>query len=252
MLKNNVVFYLPFLYTFSVNRKGLEGIAYFLEFYLFSFFAFIIFKGNSLLPIDIIYFILMQVGFTSLYEIGYIDNNTRSIKKESKPTLRHTKEQIEFAQNNYFSIYSIRIFLSASMFILIFDSVFSLSIFYSVLTLLTFLLYNNIRQGWLNRINFVLLRFLRYFSILVFLGWNGFAISLFISLNNFINNLAWYPERTKFRLPRFFGTKIFDAVIYLIIGLSYLFVENEYGYLFIYMFVVKFILFSYKYFFAIR
>ena len=194
----------------------------------------------------------MQVGFTSLYEIGYIDNNTRSIKKESKPTLRHTKEQIEFAQNNYFSIYSIRIFLSASMFILIFDSVFSLSIFYSVLTLLTFLLYNNIRQGWLNRINFVLLRFLRYFSILVFLGWNGFAISLFISLNNFINNLAWYPERTKFRLPRFFGTKIFDAVIYLIIGLSYLFVENEYGYLFIYMFVVKFILFSYKYFFAIR
>ena len=138
------------------------------------------------------------------------------------------------------------------MFILIFDSVFSLSIFYSVLTLLTFLLYNNIRQGWLNRINFVLLRFLRYFSILVFLGWNGFAISLFISLNNFINNLAWYPERTKFRLPRFFGTKIFDAVIYLIIGLSYLFVENEYGYLFIYMFVVKFILFSYKYFFAIR
>ena len=86
----------------------------------------------------------------------------------------------------------------------------------------------------------------------MFLGWNGFAISLFISLNNFINNLAWYPERTKFRLPRFFGTKIFDAVIYLIIGLSYLFVENEYGYLFIYMFVVKFILFSYKYFFAIR
>lgn len=250
MLRANLVFYIPFFYTFSINRRGVEGIAYFLEFYLFSFLAFFIFKDYSLSLNDVIYFFLMLLGFTSLYEIGYIDNNTRSIKKESNPTLRHTLDQIKFAQNNYFTIYSVRIIITLAAFGLLWENVYLFDAsWHSLTTLLIFLAYNNIRTGWLNRFNFMLLRFFRYFSALVFLGLQGVTIAFIVSLINFINNLAWYPERTKFRLPRFFGTKIFDAVIYLMIGLSYLFLGNEYGYLFIYMFIVKIILFSYKYFY---
>lgn len=248
MLKANAVFYIPFYYTFSVNRKGLEGIAYFLEFYFFSFFAFFIFKSYSISLMDVFSFFLMLVGFTSLYEIGYIDNNTRSIKNESKPTLRHNSEQIKFAQNNYRTIYLVRIILAVIVFsFLFFKQDFHWALWCSLLTLLVFLAYNNIRQGWLNRLNFMLLRFARYVSVLVFLGVNGIVISLLVSAINFINNLAWYPERTKFRLPRFFGTKIFDSVVYFIIGVVYLVIGNQYGYLFIYMFLIKFILFSYKY-----
>lgn len=247
MLNNKLVFYIPFYYTFSVNRRGLEGIAYFFEFYFFSFLAYFMYLGSFSLA-DYCELLIMLTGVTSLYEIGYIDNNTRSIKNEINPTLRHSEEQIYFARNNYFSIYLSRIIIALLGFYFLWGSKQYLlySILISTVTLFVFILYNNIRKGWSNRILFSLLRFFRYLSVIIFFKLESIIISFIISIINFINNLSWYPKRTNFSLPRFFGTKLFDAFIYFFIGMLYIFYVNQKGYLFIYLSAIKIMLFLYK------
>ncbi len=235
----------PFFYTFLYNRKGLEGWAYFFEFYVLLFMFVLLFMQNSF---DIVHFVVSITSVMAIYELGYIENNTHAIKKEKNPTIRHTEKELLFLEENYHKIafyrYLITFFLILG--ISFYTNVIGLIVGLIVIRII-FYLYNEVfRKGIPNRIIFLILRFLRYYVPISFFGEPAFILSSVIALINFINNLAWY-RRTKFYLPRFFGTKLFDAIIYFCIFLLLYVVEDiKLSYIFLYLSLIKLMLFIIK------
>ena len=231
----------PFFYTFLYNRKGLEGWAYFFEFYVLLLMFVLLFMQNSF---DIVYFLVSITSVMAIYELGYIENNTQAIKKEKNPSIRHTEKELLFLEENYHRIAFFR-------YLITFFLILGISFYTNVIGLIvgliavriSFYLYNEVfRQGMINRIIFLILRFLRYYVPISFFGEPAFILAGFIGLINFINNFAWY-RRTKFYLPRFFGTKLFDAIIYFGISiLLYSIQEIGLSYVFLYLSIIKLIL----------
>lgn len=232
----------PFYYTHKYNRKGLESVAYFLEYYISLLIFVFLYFGN--IGGGFIYILSLTI-FMIVYEMGYIENNVFSIEKDKKPTIRHTIEEIEFLKNSYGTVFLFRYVMVA---ILVFVLSFYINVFYFIvlliLTRVIFYLYNfKFRDGIINRILFFTLRFLRFFSPIYFLGLVGILLVFPMAIVNLVNNYAWY-DRTKVHLPRFFGTKLFDSIAYgffyfLFSGLGYDYI----AYVFLYLTVIKFILF---------
>ncbi len=238
----------PYYYTFKYNRKGFEGIAYFLEYTILPFITFYLFSPE----INIIEILLIITIITITYEQGYIYNNIISIRKENNPTLRHTALESDFGYKHKNSIFCIRyVTISLLLFILSFNnySYFKITFIGVVIISIIFYLYNIIREGWFNRFLFFLLRFSRYYFVLFFIGFPGFIISFLISLVSLINHLSWYSTRTKFNLPRLFGTKLFDGLIFFcFMFICFIYEEKQMAYVFLYLVLMKFILFGYKFF----
>jgi len=233
---------IPLLYTHKYNRKGLDGLAYFLEYYAFIL-IFTYLRSYSIVECLIVFILLL--AYMSIYEVGYIENNVFSIEKDISPTIRHSEDEILFLRKNYTTIFLYRYFISI---IIVFALYFYIDTFFFlvllVLTRIVFYGYNFVyRTGIENRILFSLLRFLRFFSPIYLLGFVSFVVVLPIVLVNFINNYAWY-DRTSFTLSRFFGTKLFDSISYLLF--FFIFSNLGFGnisYIFIYLSIIKFFLF---------
>ena len=236
-------YYLPFLYTFFYNRKGLDGIAYFLE-YCGALFVLVWLCGDGVTEIFLFFGALS--AYMTLYEIGYLENNVIAIKNEQHPTLRHTEQELIYLEQNYPKIIRIRyalvVILTALMAFWI-DVVPFISLL--VLSRIIFYLYNmKYREGLVHRLLFMALRFLRYVSPVWFLGLPALFFAGVVSLVNLINNFAWY-DRWGVHLPRFFGTKLFDGLVYATLFLLFYQFENQrMVWLFLYMAIIKFILFS--------
>ncbi len=239
-------FITPYYYTFGYNRKGFEGIAYFLEYTMLPFIAYWLYRPD----ITIIEIILILTIITTTYELGYIFNNIVSIKREKEPTIRHSSNELEFGSENLIYIVSIRIAIIILLLIglAVVDQKYVLNTLAGVIIIsFIFYLYNKVRGGWGNRVLFFLLRFTRYYFVLFFIGFPAFIISLLISLVNLINHLSWYGVRTKFNLPRLFGTKLFDGLMFFaFMCICFLYEKNQIAYIFLYLVFVKFILFGYK------
>lgn len=235
----------PYLYTFLYNRKGLEGWAYFFESYVALLMFVLLFMQNNF---DIIYFVVSMTSVMTIYELGYIENNTQAIKKEKNPTIRHTEKELLFLKKNYYKIAFYRYMIT---FFLILGMSFYTNVIELIVGLIairiSFYLYNEVfRKGITNRIIFSILRFLRYYVPISFFGEPAFLLAGIIAFVNFINNFAWY-RRTKFYLPRFFGTKLFDAIIYFgIFILLYSIEDSRLSYVFLYLFIIKLVLFIIK------
>jgi len=236
-------YYLPFLYTFSYNRKGLDGIAYFLE-YCGALFILVWLFGNGLTDIFLLFGALS--AYMTLYEIGYLENNVKAIRNEQNPTLRHTAPELIYLEQNYPKIirkrYTVVIILTALMALGVDVIPFVLLL---VVSRIIFYLYNmKYREGLVHRLLFMALRFLRYVSPVWFLGLPALFFAGFVSLVNLVNNFAWY-DRWGVHLPRFFGTKLFDGLVYATLFLLFYQFENQrMVWLFLYMAIIKFILFS--------
>jgi hypothetical protein len=87
------------------------------------------------------------------------------------------------------------------------------------------------------------LRFFRYVTPVWFLGIPAFIFASIVSFVNLINNFAWY-DRWGVQLPRFFGTKLFDALVY---GGVYIFFylnsRDDLATMFLFMACIKLFLF---------
>lgn len=235
MFKNII----PFFYTFKYNRKGVEGIAYFLEYQLL-----LLLFSYTFSSFDIVFLLktfLLLVGLTLVYEIGYIENNTVAIQYEENPTLRHSKEEIKSIKKNYFKIKFWR-YLILLFIIIVMTKLFSIKevvvfILLLVLVRITYYEYNLVyRNGLKNRILFFILRFLRYYIPIFFIGKQALELCLIISFLNLINNFSWY-KRSKISLPKLFGTKVFDLLYYAIV---YTLLNNQLLKIaFLYMIIIK-------------
>lgn len=162
-----MIFYLPLLYTLATRyeRHSVRGFIMFLIIYIIPQFLLMFCFASQR---DWWMWILSIFFVIDLYEIGYIQNDAETIKKEDNPTLRLFPKELEYYEKHKISIYSFRIFIAIllSYFFLSYSS-FSYYIIGCVIVLWILLpiycVYNSIRGIW----NFPLLTILTSYRIIM-------------------------------------------------------------------------------------
>lgn len=177
-----MLFLIPMLYSFKTRYKGNVGIsAWGVKYFLPVFFI-----SYGLQGFSFVRFALGLLFLYSLYEIGYIQNDCETIKREDKPTMRISSYELSFYEKNKVLIYMIRSFEFIVWLSLLYVSgtpIFML--LYGLMTLPFFFLYNWIRNGFCLVVHLMLMLF-RY-SVPVFFSVNYFSIKVLLFM------LAVYP-----------------------------------------------------------
>lgn len=110
-LSNYLFFYCPILYALKTRffrRSKLGIIIWATEYLIPLLLAYYFIDCNGL---GIISFVISVIAVYNFYEIGYIQNDCETIKKEQVPTLRLSYECLHFYELNKKFIYGIRIIL---------------------------------------------------------------------------------------------------------------------------------------------
>jgi len=108
-----------------------------------------------------------------LYEVGYIQNDAETIKRETNPTLRLRKFELEYYESYKNWIYISRLIIGIFLAVIL-ESYFRVSIFVIIgiwLILLVYQLYNYLRNGWIYVLHVILME-LRYIIPLIACGIN--------------------------------------------------------------------------------
>jgi hypothetical protein len=148
----NWVFFIPFTYIYVVR---LGTIAKFLSILIIygvpTFYLFILHTGvhSSSLLTYFISFLLIH----GLYETGYLQNDTETIKNETKPALRLYEYNYDYYEKHKHFIYGIRIswclILSFAIFLLNGFTIYSYSFLTSTWAIiLIYQIYNRVRSNW--------------------------------------------------------------------------------------------------------
>ena len=202
-------FYLPFVYTFStrlINRS--QKIAWFFT-YLFPVgLLFFLISNVDVTIINYKFFLVFVIGVTTIYtiyEIGYIQNDTETIKIEYCPTLRLPEEDMLYYEESKIKIYIIRII--CIIFFLIILYLFDIKIqkfgIILIILLLSFFLHNLYRSR-INLLTQFFLSSIRYLSIgLLFIDVKVITdYCIFLLIFPVINIIEWFTKE-RFNLPFF-------------------------------------------------
>lgn len=163
-----ILFYTPFLYTIQTRLKSKAHVLSWLAIYIIPvFFCFSFFNEVGSIPTIISKGVLGILLIYNLYEIGYIYNDTETIKNETRPTYRLSSDSLDFYEKNKFSIYLLRfiaaLIISIIIFIL-FKNVGFLFVAWGIIIL--YAIYNNIRNIFNLPIHFLLVT-VRFCSLLI-------------------------------------------------------------------------------------
>ena len=240
-----IFFYIPFLYfiksRFSSNLKVLSWL-------LIYFVPLFIITGG----VNYINFILMCTLVYTLYEIGYIQNDAETIKKEKNPTERLSKHQLSYYEFNKANIYTFRFLLSFLICYYLTNNGVSF-VYLTFLITPVFFIYNHIRSRFSLLVHFLLVC-LR-FSLPVLLLSNSIVL-FFISilLFPFINTFERSGEkRFNYRRSISFQHKyrslfrvLYYGFLFMVFFLFSFYVEIEPSilYAFFYMMIYRFITFK--------
>lgn len=168
--------------------------------YYSNSFSFFVFYEKGMFSFLLCYFLSVMLVY-NYYEIGYIQNDTETIKKENNPTLRLTMIQLQYYKSHFILIYSSRIFWGILLSLLLYllsDSV-SYFICSSILLLLLYQVYNNVRNRFTLFLHFLLV-IIRYWAIILY-----FPISLsfmcYLLLLFPVLNLLERSSESRFHIP---------------------------------------------------
>lgn len=179
-----LMFYVPVLYAIRTRflKRTKLGIFFWLAEYLFP--VLLSFLLANIEPISISQMLLSVVCVYCFYEIGYIQNDCETIKKEENPTLRLSEDELKIYERNKWNIYMTRGVLGIlfSMYYIQqgIPSCILLPVLWGIIPL--YLLYNSMR----NRLNQYLVLFLmvyRYgvpFFLYTHFNWNCYLLLLII------------------------------------------------------------------------
>ncbi len=135
-------------------------------------------------------FLLSQLIFYSIYEIGYIENDVVTVKNEKDPTIRLNKENTKYIEKNYSKIINSRylVFLLSSILLLWIDLWIEyvlnieLFLFCVLITRLIFYVHNKIRNRF-TIITFFLLSISKFsFPLILFVNLEKINYALFLAL----------------------------------------------------------------------
>lgn len=180
-------FYIPLLYTLKTRYIGILGFISFLITSVFpSILYFYIFIKDENINQSGISFLCSYLIVNSIYEIGYIINDVYSSRKEKSPTLRLSKQELEFGEKNILRIINIRllfIILHYSILICL-NNVKSVLYIFCLLLMSIYLVHNNINSRYRFLSNSLLVTFRFLVPFLIFpIQMNLISfISLFITL----------------------------------------------------------------------
>ena len=96
-----IKFYIPFYYLFYTRLKTKMEIVSWQIIFIVPQFLITYFFLEIRIDIFLQLFLLSQFIFHTLYEVGYIENDILTTKKEKNPTLRLDKKSANYMRNNY-------------------------------------------------------------------------------------------------------------------------------------------------------
>lgn len=161
-------FYLPFGYLFRSRLYTFYKTLSWLIVYIMPVLFLFIWNYSFSLK-NILYLMISILLVYNYYEIGYIQNDTETIKKEKSPTLRLKPAEFSFYEKNKKSIYAIRIVTGIGLLFLL-KTIISIYFAISILSIIIlYLLYNNMRNRWNLLINSGLV-LIRYVAPLILFG----------------------------------------------------------------------------------
>ena len=222
----NAVFYIPFGYYYAVRLGTLPKLLSWLLIYIMptAFYSFNTYEG-AWLPFAVNYLLVLLAVF-SLYELGYILNDTIAIQREEQPAIRLYPNNFE-----HFSRYSRLIVLARfsyaalalAVLYLINNTLLTLPLVANILLIpVIFAIYNSWRSKqnvWL----YPVLVFSRYLPFMLLYNMDGLAIlMLFISfpLVNMLERFSMpryrFPLMRKL-IPTEDSKTLFRTVYYLIV-----------------------------------
>lgn len=176
-----LMFYVPVLYAIRTRflKRTKLGIFFWLAEYLFP--VLLSFLLANIEPISISQMLLSVACVYCFYEIGYIQNDCETIKKEESPTLRLSEDELKIYERNKWNIYMTRGVLGIlfSMYYIQqgIPSCTLLPVLWGIIPL--YLLYNSMR----NRLNQYLVLFLMIYRYGVpFLNYTHFSWNCYLLL----------------------------------------------------------------------
>ena len=201
-------FFIPFHYTLHTRIDSLYKRLSWVFIYLIPVILSPLFINNNYFNLqNILTSILGVFLIYNFYEIGYITNDTETIKNESSPTIRLSLKEISFYRKNKKIIYVSRLFLGIffSIGIILLSDTY-LFIYTSLLILFFFIIYNNIRNTYNLIIHFILSS-LRFCTIpLIFLPYQNFIeIYIYMILLFPLLNTLERTQEKKFNLKILFN-----------------------------------------------
>lgn len=185
-----IIFTFPMVYSFYTRYKGMTGaFAWLIKYLIPCLGVSLCFEGFSALN-----FLLGMVYVYEFYELGYIQNDCETIKKEELPTLRLNEKELQAYEKYKYLIFAIRIIEILFLIYIMYREGISVSLLlvYAT-TMLVFYLYNNIRNGFCLVVHLVLMM-MRY-SAPVLISLNRYEL-LPILLILFIYPVTLFIERS--------------------------------------------------------
>jgi hypothetical protein len=163
----NRVFYIPFMYLYAVRLGTVAKFLSILIIYTIPTFYFFILHTGLHASSILVYFISFLLIY-GLYETGYLQNDTETIKNEKNPALRLYKHNYDYYEKHKYFIYATRmlwcVVLSFVMLILNGFTIYSYSFLVSAWAIIfAYQAYNRVRNNW-GLLWLFILTVLRYFS----------------------------------------------------------------------------------------
>nr|UEO57264.1 hypothetical protein [Morganella morganii] len=192
----NNIYYIPFVYFYKTRLKSIKKFISWMIIYTIPVsFSFTFYTGFNSDVIPNLFISLLSITLIySLYEVGYIYNDTETIKTEKKPTIRLTENQLEFYEKNKTIIYSSRIIVSiliSFLLVLITSENILPFLFSTWMLLIVYYFYNTTRSLYNLPLHFILVS-IRYASVSIIFGQSYLVLFYLILLFPVINLL----ERT--------------------------------------------------------
>jgi hypothetical protein len=191
------------MYFFQVHARTISRILSWGLIYFVPVFLYVYFIGNADIINSFIIFVFLTTIIYNLYEIGYINNDTETIKKENNPTIRLSIDELKYYENNKKKIYLIRIFIA--LILIVFVNYLSIKLNYEVnlylffslmvLMMLFYKAYNSIRSK-MNIVISIILSTFRYVSVPISIINENYLILLILVIVIFplVNLLNWLSK----------------------------------------------------------
>ena len=236
-MKDYSIFYLPFWYSKQTRFRTIPRFFSWIIIYVIPVSLSFLFVSPEFSYINLFKSLLAILLVYNLYEIGYIYNDTETIKKEISPTLRLESHQLQFYENNKNNIYSFRflVALLITFALSFYDRVF-IFLLASWAIIPAYALYNSVRSRLNIPLHFVLVT-LRYCSpVLLFTGGGGVYICFFMLLLFPLINTLERCSESRFKFDYFKDLFLTNRkngryvyyLILLIAGLTCCYIFGEY------------------------
>lgn len=162
----NASFFIPLLYTYTTRLQTVPKAISLFIIYFIPVCVLLYFLHPEISQFHFwMLAMLAIVGVYTVYEIGYIQNDTETIKLEKKPTMRLSSQQLDFYAAHRIAIYAVRCFELSIVLLFIYCIIGMTGTKYYTIGILAILLlyqFYNRGRGHVNMFLYLILVSLRY------------------------------------------------------------------------------------------